>query len=653
MKIKNLLFILLLSNYVFPGLSQSSYMVGTSKVSLEPGDDFFSLALQGYGEPPEGRYTLEWDTRERLKDVKYITGYRQYLYLLSSNGEISRKNISDKEGRWELIGPTNSVALLAGAEPNSFKMIAGNDSLLFAVSLNDRLWMYNPEKSPMEWRVIGHAPDGINMTANRENLYIPGTDNTLWKGILNGCGVRWEKVGGMEFNVEAISAVDNRLYAISDNQRLWENNLEEEQPNWKKIAYINGVTYKKPIKHIAVVGKQYFGVGLDDNLYHSINRTENNLSSRCLTIHSKNSTLVIIGADIGAIDKPLTEKIKKEINDRYGIPPECVMLNISHSHFTPVSKLWFAFGESGYPDKRYLDFIRERIVESVGNAIQNQKSSKMFFNRTSSNIGFNRSLHGEDALYDPAVDIIRIIPEDGSAGTILFSAAIHPVFPNQGMERYTISANFVGVSRDQIEKETGFNAIFLQGCAGDTNPISQDYKITGKKLATDIIHSLHNARTAVTGKITFDLDSLSIPLQPPGRIAIEEMRKENENRSGDVGAEKNVRWANYMLKNYDETTIPKESVIYIQTFDIGNWKIIGLSQEPVSEYAIEIKELWKDKIVTPIGYCNEVSSYLPSTRHVEVQTYEGYDSFFWYGRPSVFPQDISSLVMDKLKTKKK
>lgn len=652
MNFSRLFFTILILSYAITSLSQDSYIIGTSQVSLEPGNDFFSLALQGYGEPAEGRYTLEWQAKERLENVKYITGHKQFLFTLSSNGELYRKDVSKDKATWESIGPTNSVTLLAGAEPNSFKMIAGNDSLLFAVSLNNRLWVYTPSKSKNEWRVIGHAPNGISMTANNEFLFINGSDNILWKGILNGWGVQWKEAVKMNFEVDAISANDNRLYVISSNQRMWETNLNQDSLIWNKIAYINGVTYKEPIKHIAIVGKKLFGIGLSDSLYSSLNRSENNLSVRCLTVKANNKTLVIIGADIGAIDKTLTDKIKKEINDQYGIPSECIMLNISHSHFTPVSKLWFAFGESGYPDERYLDLIAEKIVKSVGDALKTQKSSKLFFNRTISNIGFNRSLKGSDALYDPSVDVLRIIPNDGSKGTILFSAAFHPVFPNQGKERYTISANIVGTSREYIEKETGFHSIFLQGCAGDTNPIHQDYKRVGKKLAKDVLSSLSNTKTPVTGKISYELDSLSIPIQPLDNLSIQDIKKENENRSGDVGAEKNVRWANYMLEHYEVSTIPKESHVYIQIFDIGNWKLIGFSQEPVSEYAIKTKEIFKNKLVTPIGYCNEVSSYLPSTRHVEEKTYEGYDSFFWYGRSSIFPTNISSIMFNKIRTKK-
>src|SRR5690554_2227433 len=105
MNIKYLFFIVLFSNHVLLSLSQSSYMVGTSEVSLEPRDDFFSLSLQAYGAPAEGRYTLEWNKKDLSKGVKYITGYKQYLILLSSNREISRKDMSDDDANWELLGP--------------------------------------------------------------------------------------------------------------------------------------------------------------------------------------------------------------------------------------------------------------------------------------------------------------------------------------------------------------------------------------------------------------------------------------------------------------------------------------------------------------------------------------------------------------------
>ena len=89
--------------------------------------------------------------------------------------------------------------------------------------------------------------------------------------------------------------------------------------------------------------------------------------------------------------------------------------------------------------------------------------------------------------------------------------------------------------------------------------------------------------------------------------------------------------------------------VYIQTFNIGNWKLIGLSREAVTDYSLGIKKLWPGKMVSVAGYCNDVSSYLPTSLHIKAGTYEGFGSFFWYAQPSIFPESVYETVIDKVK----
>jgi hypothetical protein len=70
----------------------------------------------------------------------------------------------------------------------------------------------------------------------------------------------------------------------------------------------------------------------------------------------------------------------------------------------------------------------------------------------------------------------------------------------------------------------------------------------------------------------------------------------------------------------------------------------------VTDYSIGIKKIWPEKLVSVAGYCNDVSSYLPTSRHIKAGTYEGLGSFFWYGQPSVFPFDVYEKIIDKIKT---
>jgi len=61
--------------------------------------------------------------------------------------------------------------------------------------------------------------------------------------------------------------------------------------------------------------------------------------------------------------------------------------------------------------------------------------------------------------------------------------------------------------------------------------------------------------------------------------------------------------------------------------------------------------LWPDKLVTVAGYCNDVSSYLPTSRHIKAGVYEGYDSFFWYGQPNIFPENVYETIIESIKSK--
>jgi hypothetical protein len=128
-----------------------------------------------------------------------------------------------------------------------------------------------------------------------------------------------------------------------------------------------------------------------------------------------------------------------------------------------------------------------------------------------------------------------------------------------------------------------------------------------------------------------------------------EFRNRNSGKEGDVYAEKNVRWADMMLQSYRANTLPASMPVYIQTINIGQWKLVGLSREAVTGYSIGIKKLWPGTLVSVAGYCNDVSSYLPTQRHIREGVYEGMDSFFWYGQPAVFPESVYDDILEKIK----
>ena len=148
-KWKTLLFLAALcAGFQLP--AQTRYQVGFASVSLEPGENLFSVALQGYGAPAEGRVALEWADAGTLGELAHIAGLGNYLYALAPDGDLSRADATRQPLEWTDIGATNPVVLLAGATPDSFKLIASLGKMLYAVSLDNRLSRYDTTISPMK-----------------------------------------------------------------------------------------------------------------------------------------------------------------------------------------------------------------------------------------------------------------------------------------------------------------------------------------------------------------------------------------------------------------------------------------------------------------------------------------------------------------------
>lgn len=165
-----------------------------------------------------------------------------------------------------------------------------------------------------------------------------------------------------------------------------------------------------------------------------------------------------------------------------------------------------------------------------------------------------------------------------------------------------------------------------------------------------MIAVINRPMTKLSGPITSFLDTINFPVIPWAREKIAAFRAENIDKPSDVAAEKNVKWCDLMSKYLSEGTMPESIPVYINTINIGNWKLIGFSGEATSEYGLEVKKMWPGKLISIAGYTNDVSSYLPTQNHIEQVNYEGKESFFWYGMPDIFPKNADEIILNRIKS---
>lgn len=625
--------------YTLGALAQSGYQVGISRVSTEPDTTLFSVAMSGYGYPPEGRFSIEWiKAGEAPASISAVTGYENTLYAADSLGVLWKGDPSGSSVRWSKFSKAPHMMALA-----SWK------GYLYGLNGDGSLRRRRIARKG-KWEKIGKAPAVKGMAALKGNLYAVDEKGSLLRLDPAQRHPSWTLVGKAAGTVTGLTSRGDRLFATGAADTLWRIQPLKPGAPWTEMGRYNGITYDIHVANMVVVNNRLYAITRDHQLFVSRHATDGNLSATALAITHDGKTIVMMGVDLTGFDYSLTDAVKDIISPERHIPKEAILINASHTHFPPTAQAYPAWAPFlHHPDTLYMKLLKSAMVKAINHALDSMSPVSLYVGRGETRIGINRSAADPDVPIDRTLDVLEAKTPDGKVKAILFLAACHAVFNNSGREGYTLSANFPGVTRKLIRERTGANSVFIQGCAGDINPRSANHVETGTELAHDIFKVIDGKMTPLSGDISFSFDSIHIPIQPWLPEKIRQFKKGNNGKSGDVEAVKNVRWADLMLRRYAAGTVQHYLPEYFQYFSIGNWELVGLSREVVDEYGPAIRKIWPHKMVSVAGYCNDVASYLPKEWHVVTQTYEGYGSFFWYGQSGLPPVNIFDIVIEGVK----
>jgi hypothetical protein len=128
----------------------------------------------------------------------------------------------------------------------------------------------------------------------------------------------------------------------------------------------------------------------------------------------------------------------------------------------------------------YLDYLRCAIAGAVAEAVEGLRPATAWFGSGSTTIGINRRERlpdgrivlgqNPDGPVDPRVGVLRVDAIDGSPIAALVNYACHGV--SLGAACREVSADFIGKARRVIEAETGATCLYIQGAAGNINPVA-------------------------------------------------------------------------------------------------------------------------------------------------------------------------------------
>ena len=260
------------------------------------------------------------------------------------------------------------------------------------------------------------------------------------------------------------------------------------------------------------------------------------LTATALVLESGNLRVAIIACDLLYIRG--AAQLKQAISAATDIPPERVLLTASHTHYGPALEGEQESAAALVPsDKRplvaaYRQNLSLALTGIVVAACERLTDAAIGSAEGSAYIGINRREklpdgsiilgNNADGPCDRRVLITRVDNADGRPLAVLLNTACHAV--SLGSECTEITADFPGVARELIERETGATCLFLQGAAGNINPTLMGWDWTyarrlGLSLGAEGARLFWTAKPERPSSLVFAGETQLLPALMPASLA--------------------------------------------------------------------------------------------------------------------------------------
>ena len=354
--------------------------------------------------------------------------------------------------------------------------------------------------------------------------------------------------------------------------------------------------------------------------------------------------ILIVAFDLLGLDRSYIRQLRQKCADILGIPFACVMFSCTHTHSGPESRTLGKLVEKR--NTAFLEKLDATICDAVSNIGELRDCKVAFYsiqvdenrnrryvtadNRASFLPHRKEMTRLADGIADKELGCLYLLdPKTYDPLFVIGNYAAHPLAGHApGIGGLRISADFPGAFRDYIKSETGADAMFITGAAGDLVPKDDE-------LGMDSVRRMgvNLAKAAIMGLIDAQRNPARFMMKDPpvgGLSKTMTSRKRNKCK-GHLTAEHDAG-----------DTVDME----LQVIGIGDVCFVGVPGELCNEYGLEIK--WQSPFRKAfIAYCSTAYLwYICQTNLVVAGGYEG-DCQIFTTRDSVrFLQTAADAMFD-------
>lgn len=418
---------------------------------------------------------------------------------------------------------------------------------------------------------------------------------------------------------------------------------------WKAAAAALQITPEKPMWMAGYASRTAPSDGVLQDLF-----------AKALALQdAEGNRLVIVTMDLIGIPADLRKAVEETARENFKLPAECLVLNASHTHCGPE----FRIGEWRYLQgmehkvaeaKEYGEYLRDRILQAIGEVLQNLQPAQVNYSRARCGFAMNRRLPRlgsfsnspyPDGPVDHDVPVIEVASPDGKElVAVLFGYACHATT----LSIQQLCGDYPGYAQEEIQKlHPGAIALFMNGCSGDQNPYPRreiaHAQAHGKTLALAVETALQVVpKRPLPGPIKAAFERVPLAFATPPTKEQLEVQLKSANKYEVSKAE---RLLAILAK---EGKLETEYPYPVQVIHFGDQVgIVTLGGEVVVDYSLRLKRELNLPMVWVAGYSNDVMGYIPSLRVLQEGGYEGGGAMLYGSHPGPWTPKVEETIIGK------
>lgn len=428
----------------------------------------------------------------------------------------------------------------------------------------------------------------------------------------------------------------------------------DKSASWKAAAGSVVITPDRPLWMAGYAARNKPSAGTAQDLF-----------AKVLVLEDGSGTqLAIVTLDLIGVPQGFRENVVESCRERFGLSPESILLNASHTHCGPEIRVFKIrhYGGDAAREAMAIEYTKglvENVVNLIGNTLARLEPARLEVTHGRAGFAMNRRLPTANGVInspypegpvDHEVPVLKVLGEDGQLRAVLFGYACH----NTTLSFYQFCGDYAGYAQEYLEAaHPNVTCLFLMGCGGDQNPYPRRTldlaKQHGRALANAVETALEVRQPrSVEGPLRVALDDVVLEFQKPSEADLQ--------KQAESGNKYQRRHGERLLAELKENgRIQTEYAFPVQAVQLGDdITLVALPGEAVIDYALRLKsELKGDTNDAPTvwvaGYSNHVFGYLPSRRVLEEGGYEGGGAMIYSAYPGPFAESVEGRVIDKVK----